>query len=86
MAVDSIIYYWRPGCPFCMNLDRHLASLDLPLDRRNIWDDPSHATALRAIANGTETVPTIVIGDLALVNPRPAEVLDAVTARAPHLL
>ncbi len=86
MAIKAIDYYWRPGCPFCMNLERKLDKLQLPLNKKNIWDDPAHAAALRNIANGNETVPTVVIGDAELVNPSVNQVLQALSNQAPELL
>lgn len=82
---ESITFYWRPGCGFCMGLERSLDRLGLPLDKHNIWDDPGAAATVRAIANGNETVPTVVIGDSRMVNPSAADVLAAVRAEAPHL-
>ena len=62
MSSNTIDFYWRPGCPFCMNLESKLNKLDLPLNKKNIWDDKSHAATVRSIADGNETVPTVVIG------------------------
>lgn len=68
-----------------MNLERRLEKLGVPVDKRNIWDDPDAAAVVRSIANGNETVPTIVIGEARLVNPRADAVLAAVQEHAPHL-
>lgn len=84
--VDSIDFYWRPGCGFCMMLERSLSKTGIPLTKHNIWDDPNHAETVRSHANGNETVPTVVIGDIALVNPSANQVLDAVASQAPHLV
>lgn len=86
MTSPTIDYYWRPGCPFCMNLERSLGKLDLPLNKKNIWDNPADAAAVRRIANGSETVPTVVIGDAELVNPSANQVLQAIANQAPELL
>jgi glutaredoxin len=50
------------------------------LDRTevNIWEDPQAAARVRSVAGGHETVPTVVVGDVALVNPTVAEVITAV--------
>jgi len=40
----------------------------------DIWQDPDGAATVRAVAGGNETVPTVIAGDDARVNPRPAEV------------
>ncbi len=71
-------FYWRPGCGFCKRLDRHLEAHDLEIDYHNIWEDSEAAATVRSIANGNETVPTIVIGTEARVNPPAQWVLDAV--------
>ena len=46
----------------------------------NIWEDADAASFVRSVARGNETVPTVTIGDIALVNPSVGElhrVLDA---------
>ncbi len=82
-AVD---FYWRPGCPFCMLLERSLKKKNVPLRKRNIWDDPAHAATVRSLANGNETVPTVVVGGWFGVNPSAKEVEAAVRTEAPELL
>lgn len=49
----------------------------------NIWDDPAAAAVVRGHAGGNETVPTVVIGDTAMVNPTGPEVLAAARRLAP---
>lgn len=83
---DAIDLYWRPGCGFCMNLERQLKKVDLPIRRHNIWDDEAAAEVVRSHARGNETVPTVVIGDRALVNPSARHLLAMVAESAPHLL
>jgi len=58
----------------------------LPLTKHNIWDNPDDAAVVRSIADGNETVPTLVIGPVALVNPSVGQVKRAVATHAPHLL
>ncbi len=70
-----ITVFWRPGCGFCASLLRDLDRLGVPHERRNIWEDPDAAAAVRAAANGNETVPTARIGSEHLVNPSAREVL-----------
>lgn len=82
----AITFYWRPGCGFCARLERSLQLAEIPIDRHNIWDDPSAAAAVRSIAGGNETVPTVVIGPVGLVNPSPEDVVDAMRTHTPHLL
>ena len=45
----------------------------------------SGAATVRSHAGGNETVPTVVVGDVAMVNPSASEVLDTIRAEAPHL-
>ena len=52
----------------------------------NIWDDPSQAAVVRQYANGNETVPTVVVGDVALVNPSAPALEAHLASQAPHLL
>jgi hypothetical protein len=63
-----------------------LEQVGLPTEDINIWEEPSAAATVRALAHGNETVPTVVVGDRALVNPSIDEVLEAVRAEAPELL
>ncbi|MEV4510838.1 glutaredoxin domain-containing protein [Dactylosporangium sp. NPDC049525] len=66
------IVYWRPGCPFCLRLRLSLLGRARHAKWVNIWRDPEGAAAVRAIADGNETVPTVVAGLAARVNPAPA--------------
>ena len=63
------IVYWRPGCPYCMRLRGRLGRAAGKAHWVNIWKDPEGAAAVRAIAGGNETVPTVVAGDESGVNP-----------------
>ncbi|HVW42562.1 MAG TPA: glutaredoxin domain-containing protein [Amycolatopsis sp.] len=84
---ESVVeFYWRPGCGFCMLLRAHLDSAGLPRREVNIWDDPEAAGRVRSVANGSETVPTVFVGPVAMVNPTIDEVLTAVREHAPGLL
>ena len=82
----EVVVYWRPGCPFCTRLLRWIDRNQVAVQRRNIWEDPDAADAVRAITGGDETVPTVVIGGLHLVNPSPRTLSTAVGTHAPHLL
>lgn len=83
---EAVVLFWRPGCSFCASLMYQLEQTDLPLVEINIWEDPRAAETVRSIANGNETVPTVVVGEFAMVNPSAAQVMAAVTDHAPHLL
>ena len=67
-------FYWRPGCPFCMALEHGLSRAGVGLNKINIWKDPEAAAAVRAVADGNETVPTVHVAGRWLVNPSAAEV------------
>lgn len=54
--------------------------------KRNIWADPADAAIVRSVADGNETVPTVMIGDHAMVNPGAWQVKKAAKRLAPHLL
>ncbi len=73
----NVEFYWRPGCPFCMMLERSLAKKGIPLDKRNIWEDPNAAAFVRSVADGNETVPTVRIGSVSMVNPSARQVQAA---------
>jgi glutaredoxin-like protein len=68
----EVVFYWRPGCGFCSMLRQRLHAAGVRLDERDIWADDEAAAFVRSVARGNETVPTVVVGGHALVNP-PAE-------------
>lgn len=80
--MSDIVVYWRPGCGFCARLFRQLSNAGIPHERVNIWDDPDAAAIVRAAANGNETVPTVVIGPVSLVNPDVEEILAVASVHA----
>ena len=73
--IAPVTVYWRPGCPFCSRLRQDLRVMGLPAREANIWADPSAAARVRTIADGDETVPTVVADERAFVNPTAAAVL-----------
>ena len=84
--IDSVDFYWRPGCGFCMMLDRALGKAGVPMEKHNIWDDPANAEIVRSWARGSETVPTVVIDDVGLVNPSADDVIAVLSTKAPHIV
>ncbi len=76
----AVEFFWRPGCPFCMLLERSLDQEGVTLAKRNIWEDPDAAATVRSIADGNETVPTVRIGEVAMVNPSAKQVLAALAS------
>ncbi|WP_318283946.1 glutaredoxin domain-containing protein [Rhodococcus ruber] len=82
----QVVVYWRPGCPYCRRLRRDLDRIGLVTREVNIWEDPDAAAAVRSIAAGDETVPTVIVGPVAMVNPGVADVVDAASTFAPAAL
>ncbi len=80
----AITVYWRPGCLFCSSLVRQLDQWSIPYDASNIWEDPAAAAIVRGAAGGSETVPTVQVGDRFLVNPTIAAVLATAHELDPH--
>lgn len=80
----GIVLYTRPGCAFCTSLRRKLRKSGLPVREIDIWQDGAAAEVVRAAAGGHETVPTVVIADVTLVNPSYRQVLDVVRQFAPE--
>ncbi|MFD7430528.1 glutaredoxin domain-containing protein [Streptomyces sp. NPDC059818] len=85
MAEDraGVVVYWRPGCPYCMNLRLRLRFSKLEYTEVNIRRDPEAAAFVRSVADGNETVPTVTVGGKAMVNPSKGQVMEAVRAQAP---
>ena len=77
-VVEPIDVYWRPGCPFCVLLLRGLQRRGVAMALHNIWEDPEAAALVRSVARGYETVPTVIVDGVALVNPSVGEVLGLV--------
>ncbi len=82
----GVTVYWRPGCGFCRGLLRGLERSGLAFEQRNIWEDADAAAFVRSVARGNETVPTVRVGQVALVNPTAAQVLDEIARRLPDEL
>ena len=81
-----IVVYWRPGCLFSAALLRGLEREDLRFDRVDIWEDEAGAAFVRSVARGNETVPTVRVGPMALVNPSVRQVLGTVATETPERL
>jgi glutaredoxin-like protein len=74
----AVTVYTRPGCPYCFRLRMGLRLSRVPFTEVNIWHDPAAAAAVRAVADGNETVPTVAVGGRWLVNPRAGQVRDLI--------
>ena len=86
MSTSPVTVFWRPGCGFCTSLLRGLERQGLAFERVDIWEDEDAAAFVRSVADGHETVPTVRVGDHALVNPSAPDVLRAVAEVAPEHL
>ncbi|HWC80180.1 MAG TPA: glutaredoxin domain-containing protein [Pseudonocardiaceae bacterium] len=73
----EIVVYTRPGCPFSAMLHAELRRAELEFRSVDIWQDREAAAAVRAAASGNETVPTVNVGTVWLVNPSLDEVVRA---------
>ncbi len=85
-APGAVRVYWRPGCPYCAMLRLGLRGARVRAEWVNIWDDQAAAARVRAITGGDETVPTVVVGARAMVNPSARQVVAAVRAGQPGAL
>lgn len=82
----AVVFYWRPGCPFCTVLRWSLRRRGIPVESHNIWQEPAAAATVRSLAGGNETVPTITVAGRHLVNPSGRAVQRLVAEVAPQLL
>lgn len=82
--VDGIEVLWRPGCPFCASLRRGLRRRAIATTEINIWKDRGAAERVRAVTGGDETVPTVFVGTVALVNPSVRDIVVAVENEFPE--
>lgn len=83
---SPVTLYWRPECPYCLFLRFKLRRCGISVREVNIWEDPSGAALVREIAGGSETVPTVTVGDVAMVNPSARRVIDELVRVAPALV
>ncbi|MEU9081646.1 glutaredoxin domain-containing protein [Streptomyces sp. NPDC048357] len=78
VTANTVTMYWRPGCAFCIKLRTQLRLARIPYRKVNIWRDPEAAAFVRSVADGNETVPTVVVGDRpAMVNPSVHRIREA---------
>ncbi|GAB4588799.1 glutaredoxin family protein [Nocardia sp. IFM 10818] len=88
-ATPQLIVYRRPGCPYCSRMRRVLNRHGIIHTEVDIWENPDAATVVRTLADGNETVPTVVLRDgsseRSWVNPHPKKLIATVRADAPAL-
>ncbi|MEV7685259.1 glutaredoxin domain-containing protein [Streptomyces bungoensis] len=76
------VVYWRPGCAYCLRLRTRLGRRARQLYWVDIWRDPAGAAEVRAVNDGNETVPTVVVAGQPHVNPDPAWVREQLSRSA----
>ncbi len=81
---NKIVVYRRAGCIVCSVLVRQPDRRGVQHRRVDLWQDPAAAARVRSAANGNETVPTVGIGPVMLVNPDVHAVLAAAAEHAPQ--
>ena len=82
-AVDGRpVVYWRPGCTYCLRLRIRLGRRARQLHWVDIWRDPAGAAAVRAVNDGNETVPTVVVAGRPHTNPDPEWVREQLSSSA----
>lgn len=64
-------------------LRAQLVRAGVELAERNIWEDPDAAAFVRSVARGNETVPTVLVSGVPLVNPTRDEVLALSNGEVP---
>lgn len=86
MKDDEVVIYWRPDCVFCLDLLLRLKWTRLRYRKVDIRKDAGARAFVRSVADGNETVPTVVVAGRALVNPSKRELIAVVRERAPRAL
>lgn len=86
MKDDEVVIYWRPDCVFCLDLLLRLKWTRLRYRKVDIRKDAGARAFVRSVADGNETVPTVVVAGQALVNPSKRELIAVVRERAPRAL
>ena len=86
---NEVLVMRRDGCGYCARLQRDLSATELPVRYIDVWARTPEAEAamavVRHIADGSETVPTVVVGDVGMVNPTVAQIRDAILEHAPGI-
>jgi mycoredoxin len=78
-AEGRVVIYWRQGCPFTKRMRVVLGKRGDQVVWVDIWADPEAAAFVRSVNDGNETVPTVVIDGEPHTNPRPRDVIEALS-------
>lgn len=81
IASAPVVVYWRPMSTECLDLRMHLGREAKNVLWVNIWRDEAAAETVRTINDGTERVPTMIIGNDAYSRPDVAMIRRALRAR-----
>jgi glutaredoxin len=81
---DDVVIYWRPDCPYCLDLLLRLKFTRLRYRKVDIRKDAEARAFVRSVADGNETVPTVVVAGQAMVNPSKRQLIEVAQSRAPH--
>ena len=82
MTDDTMIVYYKPGCPYSARLRARLALARIPHRSVRFRDDEQGAAAVRAHhEQGWELSPTVLVGGRYLGNPTLREVREALAGR-----
>jgi len=81
---DDVVIYWRPDCVYCLDLLLRLKFTRLRYRKVDIRKDADARAFVRSVADGNETVPTVVVAGQAMVNPSKRQLVEVAQARAPH--
>lgn len=76
MSQPATVYY-KPGCPFGIRLRAALRLHRVPYVAIKFRDDEDGAARVRAVNDGNEISPTVLVGDTWLSNPGWRQVADA---------
>ena len=61
MKFENMYMYVKPGCPYCMKVDRFLNEAGIELEHRSVAD-PANASALREIGGKIQSPCLIIDG------------------------
>ena len=79
--MNEAVVYYKPGCPFGIRLRTALRLARVPFRAVRFRDDEAGAARVRAVNDGNELSPTVLVGGAWLSNPRWREVARAAGAR-----
>lgn len=83
---ESVVVYWRRGCGFCGRLLRTLERAGVRTELRDIWEDDGARSFVAAHNRGSETVPTVEVGDRVVTNPDPRDLVAWLAETYPFLV